>query len=52
MSHISNIITVWLHFYVIYPIHMLRYVLPVHIHPLIHKTSYHLETDKSDGSYL
>ena len=33
VSHIPNIITVWL-FFVIHLIHMFRYVLPVHIHPL------------------
>jgi len=38
--------------YVIHPIHMLMYVLPLHIHPLMNKTSYYLKTDKSDGSYL
>ena len=31
---------------------MLRYVLPVHMHPLMNKTSYYLKTDKSDGSYF
>ena len=51
ISHVPNIITVWL-FYVIRPIHMLLYVLPAHVHPLMNKTSYYLETDKSGGSYL
>jgi len=41
-----------LHSYIIHPIYMLRYVLPAHIHPLMNKTSYYLETDKYDGSYL
>jgi len=38
--------------YVIHPIHMFRYMLPVHIHPLMNKTSYYLKTVKSDSSYL
>ena len=51
VSHVPNIIIVWL-FFVIYPIHMLLYVLLAHIHPLMNKTIYYLETDKFDGSYL
>ena len=46
ISHVPNNITVWL-FYVIHPIHMLLYVLPVHIHQLMNKMSYYLKTDKS-----
>jgi len=38
--------------YVIHLIHMFRHVLPLQIHPLMNKTRYYLETDKSDGSYL
>jgi len=41
-----------INYYVIHPIHLFRYVLRVYIHPLMNKTSYYLEIDKSDGSYL